>query len=210
MDPLTALSIASSVVQFVDFGSKLLSNSRKLYKSSHGILSENLDIEDVTQDLRSLLQGLKRKLPEDRLLRNVPPSDAGQRSDDDEALDHLCRRSVTIAEDLLKRLNKLTVKPLNEDGQDDVSVPLPEIAKSRRDRAWRLLGGSEMEPPRKMQFRKWESFRKALEASWDKKEIETTAATLREYRSEMEFRILVRFRRVLTTNAGVLVWLIRD
>ncbi|KAK7908824.1 hypothetical protein PG985_016127 [Apiospora marii] len=43
-------------------------------------------------------------------------------------------------------------------------------------------------------FRKWESFRKSLEAVWSKREIEEMAAALRDPRDEMEFRILVSFR----------------
>jgi hypothetical protein len=41
MDPLTALSVAACVVQFVDYGTKLLSKGRELYKSADGALWEN-------------------------------------------------------------------------------------------------------------------------------------------------------------------------
>jgi hypothetical protein len=36
MDPLSALSLAGTVVQFVDFGTKLLLNSKEIYSSTHG------------------------------------------------------------------------------------------------------------------------------------------------------------------------------
>jgi hypothetical protein len=52
MSPLTALSVAASISQFVDFGSKFLSSSRKLYQSADGTLRENLDTEIVMADLR--------------------------------------------------------------------------------------------------------------------------------------------------------------
>ena len=56
MEALTALSVASSVIQFVDFGCKLLSQSRQLYKSAEGILTENVDIEILTQDLINMIK----------------------------------------------------------------------------------------------------------------------------------------------------------
>ncbi|KAF8851727.1 hypothetical protein BDZ45DRAFT_808104 [Acephala macrosclerotiorum] len=38
MDPLSALSLASTIIQLVDFGSKLLSKSVQLYKATNGTL----------------------------------------------------------------------------------------------------------------------------------------------------------------------------
>ena len=107
MDPFTALSIATSVVSFVDFGSKLLSNSRKLYKSTNGVLTENVDIDTITTDIATLVQGLRRKLPQHRPLSNPPPTSASV--EDDEALDLMCQRCVEIAEELMFRLDKLRV-----------------------------------------------------------------------------------------------------
>jgi hypothetical protein len=59
LDALTALSVASSIVQFVDFGAKLLSDTRELYKSSDGCLIEHGEVAKVTTDLKELSLGLK-------------------------------------------------------------------------------------------------------------------------------------------------------
>ncbi|RDW84270.1 hypothetical protein BP6252_01860 [Coleophoma cylindrospora] len=213
MEALTALSVASSVIQFVDFGSKLLSNTRKLYKSSQGVLTENVDVEIITHDLSSLTLGLRRKLPQNRRLGTVG-SDANPASEDDEALDVLCARCVEIAEELMKRLSKLKVKSIEAKGnegkegegeekahEEESNLPSPfsklraTKTRSRRFRTVVLADGSEAsEQPEFLQFRRWDSFRKALEASWDKKEIDALATTLREFRSEIEFRTLVSFR----------------
>ena len=107
MDPLTALSVATSVVSFVDFGSKLLSKSRKLYKSSNGVLTENVDLHVIALDIATLAQGLQRKLPEHRPLSN--PSKGSATFEDDGALDHMCRRCVEIASELMAHLDKLKV-----------------------------------------------------------------------------------------------------
>jgi hypothetical protein len=107
MDPLTALSVATSVISFVDFGSRLLSKSRKLYKSSNGVLTENVDLHIIALDIATLAQGLRRKLPEHRPLSD--PSKGSATFEDDGALDHMCRRCVEIASELMARLDKLKV-----------------------------------------------------------------------------------------------------
>jgi hypothetical protein len=199
MEALTALSIASSVITFVDFGSKLLSNSKKLYKAPNGALSSVVDIETITSDLMTLTQSLRRKLPEHRA-----PSDSLHASqeqvEDVEALDNLCIRSIEIAEELKRRLYKLKLNP-KVPAVDQSETDQTTDGGSRRSKQYlkshALFGtnGSKRgDEVRSRQFKRWDSFRKALEASWSKDEIEEMAATLREFRGEIEFRILVSFR----------------
>jgi hypothetical protein len=44
LDPITALSIAAAVAQFVVFGTELISKARR-YKSANRVLSENVELE---------------------------------------------------------------------------------------------------------------------------------------------------------------------
>ncbi len=60
MDPLTALSLAGTIVQFVDFGCKLLAKGRELYKSSTGVLTVNEELELTTTDLRALIEKMQK------------------------------------------------------------------------------------------------------------------------------------------------------
>jgi hypothetical protein len=113
IDPLTALSVASSVIQFVDFGSKLLSFSRQLYKSKEGVLTENVDVKTITEDITTLVKGLRGKLPEHRGISVLKPSEDGK------ALDKLCRRCVSITEELITRLQKLKVKKKKSEGKEE-------------------------------------------------------------------------------------------
>jgi hypothetical protein len=55
MDPLTALSLAGTIVQFVDFGSRLFTDSREFYKSTTGTLKANEVLELIISDLRALV-----------------------------------------------------------------------------------------------------------------------------------------------------------
>jgi hypothetical protein len=62
MDPLNALSVASSVVQFVDFGRQLLSASYEIYRSPSGISSKNVDLRTISKDLTDLVAQIKEKV----------------------------------------------------------------------------------------------------------------------------------------------------
>jgi hypothetical protein len=60
LDPFTALNLAAAVVQFVDFGSKILSDSSAIYKS--GSTSEREDIKSITMNLAALADRIRHDL----------------------------------------------------------------------------------------------------------------------------------------------------
>ncbi|KAK8090418.1 hypothetical protein PG997_005379 [Apiospora hydei] len=209
MDALSALSVAGTIITFVDFGGKLLSNTRKLYKSKDGALGSFVDIEVVTSDLIALLEGLKKRTPESHLPSGRQYHVLGS-DEDDEALDKICVRCIALAEELAARLNRLKLATAPQDGKTQTGTGSPPKSASNPSKSPALLahmvlgaeGSKKNERARAPAFRKWESFRKALEAVWSKREIEEMAAALRDLRDEMEFRILVSFRRSLHTVAG--------
>ncbi|QKX61547.1 uncharacterized protein TRUGW13939_08699 [Talaromyces rugulosus] len=138
MDPLTALSVAGSTIQFVDFGSRLVSKTQKLYKSADGVLTEHIHLEVIIADLGTLLKGLQRKLPEHRQLYNNQTV-----IEDDEALDNLCRRSVEIAEELMRRLEKLMISPRTRQGLDSENgEPECDVLKQQNQSALANLESS--------------------------------------------------------------------
>jgi hypothetical protein len=51
MDPLTALSVAAAVVQFVDYGSRLLSRTWQIYKTSSWETKETVTLSTISADL---------------------------------------------------------------------------------------------------------------------------------------------------------------
>lgn len=58
LDPLTALGLVTSVVQFVHFGTKLISKGMEIYKSTEGVLSDHAEQAAIS----SRLAGLTRRL----------------------------------------------------------------------------------------------------------------------------------------------------
>ncbi|KAF2138031.1 uncharacterized protein K452DRAFT_353274 [Aplosporella prunicola CBS 121167] len=61
MEALAAIGLAGNIAQFLDFGFRILSQSRELYRSGSGSLQENIDLENVTTDLERLVEGLAVK-----------------------------------------------------------------------------------------------------------------------------------------------------
>ena len=51
MDPVSALGVAAAAVQFVDFGSRLLSNTLETYKNATGQSTRNMELSVISQDL---------------------------------------------------------------------------------------------------------------------------------------------------------------
>ena len=157
MDPVSALSLASNVIAFVDFSCKLVSQSRQIYRSVNGALSDKVIVESLAQDLVSLTTNLQKSLQE----KGPHAFETFEEfySGDDLALEDLCRRCRNIAGQLLDSLNKLKVRE-----------------------------GST--------HRSWESFKKALRATWNHEEMKLLADQLAEVRSEIEFRVLITFRYI--------------
>lgn len=58
MDPMSALVVATAVVQFVDYGTKIVSKGRELYQSASGALARNEDLETDSRRLRELVTSM--------------------------------------------------------------------------------------------------------------------------------------------------------
>ena len=100
LDPLTALSIASSVIQIVDFGCKLVSETQEIYSSASGATKDNVTSREITKDIKLLYQDLVRK---NQAFQRLGP--------DDIALGKLVDSCAGEAEALMKLLEELKVSP---------------------------------------------------------------------------------------------------
>ena len=98
LDPLSSLSLASSVVQFIDFSCKLLSDGLELYAT--GALEKNDGLEQITKNLARVTEGLTGK--------NIPPEEP--RSGDELALEELAGSCKVLADQLLDILLGLRPK----------------------------------------------------------------------------------------------------
>ena len=102
LDPLTAISLASSIVQLTDFGIKVVSGSLRLYYSENGLDMEKSNLEGSTSRLRTY---------NDKVLASVERSgEASSVSGDQKDLIILAQRCREVATDLLLELDSLKVK----------------------------------------------------------------------------------------------------
>ena len=102
LDPLTAISLASAVVQFTDFGLKLVRGSVELYYSTDGTDEERSSIESHSSHVGNLA---------DKVLFPLENSiDNGPASVDEEELRGLAEACKKIASDLVSLLDGLKVK----------------------------------------------------------------------------------------------------
>ena len=102
LDPLTAIGLASNIVQFVDFGAKILSTSRELHQSESGATVKNLEIEAMTLHLTGLVGQLsKHSLDSTSFQRRKEQSPA------EKSLRGLAEICESIARELIKTLGSI-------------------------------------------------------------------------------------------------------
>lgn len=104
MEPLSALSVAAAVVQFVDYGTGIVAKGRKLYKSAEGALTENIELGIASVRLQRLSGTLQ-----DSLRRGQQGLQRGPLNESDQALEDICRACVEVSKELVDRLEKLKV-----------------------------------------------------------------------------------------------------
>jgi hypothetical protein len=83
IDPLSALSVAASVVQFVEFAHKIVSKGRQLYDSPNGALHNNEETETITKRLQALTGMLKKSIEEIPRTKRAPTARAAKRLKDE-------------------------------------------------------------------------------------------------------------------------------
>jgi hypothetical protein len=109
MDGLSALSVAASVAQFIEFGYGLVSKSKEIYTSADGALIQHIETESATNRLIELNERIKASLHLENYA-HVPRSVSAQ---DESPLKDICDGCISVSAELLSRLEKLKL----QDGQ---------------------------------------------------------------------------------------------
>lgn len=165
MDPITALSVSASIVQFVDFSVKLVSKGYEIYRAPDGALQENLTIEILTADFRKC---------SDKILESIQPS-----------------VNLTSSEKMLldeRQTDETTSIVINELALKEICYGCDEVAKELLAKLERLKfrEGSR--------YRIAKSVRQTLKLVWSKEDIDATSQRLKNYREQLNTRILVSIR----------------
>jgi hypothetical protein len=111
LDPVIAVALAGNVMQFIDFGCRLLSKSIDLYHSFNGISAENSELEFVARDVQDLISPL-RLSAEARSTTPAPDSleQSTQISPAASTILSVLKSCDAIANELLSAVEELKVK----------------------------------------------------------------------------------------------------
>jgi hypothetical protein len=93
MDPLSAIGLASNVIQFVEFAGKLIGEAQEAYESVDGVSQRTANVENIAVDLLELYQQLKR---------SAWQAPSAQTSAAELQLQRLITESTQVAEKLLQ------------------------------------------------------------------------------------------------------------
>lgn len=169
MDPLSSIGLAGNIVQFVDFGTKIIVQGRELYKS--GSLGLNAQVEAVTDDLLDFNTKFQHSSRVQDAAR--PPTE------NDLAMRKLCDECDEIAQQLLARLARLKPKLLPPSNVNASSSTYQKESFSKRlkehGRAIEKMGNS---------------LRLGLLSVWNRREMEEMAERLENFRSAIQTRML--------------------
>lgn len=174
MDPLTAFGLSANVFQVVNFSIDLVSHGYHIYKSTDGTLGEFSDIEKLATDLSDCNTLLLNYLHRIDAVRQSP----------------LVRGDSTTT---LVTGNETPSKPqrfVNADEQAlaDLCRDCNRIADTLLFKLLKVKlkpGSSKIE---------WKAAAKAFRVAWDRSEIESINSRLRQYREQLNTRLLLSVR----------------
>jgi hypothetical protein len=99
MDPLSALGVAASIVQFLQFGCCLVSKTRQIHND--GALLDHAECENATKRLLGLTGSVEKSLKEIEQLGTLSP--------DSSALKNVCSNCIVLSNELLGRFDRLKI-----------------------------------------------------------------------------------------------------
>ncbi|KAK3368656.1 hypothetical protein B0H63DRAFT_455414 [Podospora didyma] len=172
-DPISALSLAAAVVQFVDFSRQIVCKSKTLYRSTTGVLRENLETETVTMRLREITDHL-------RATTTTATSTTAATYAASLRVEQLRTECFEVSDKLMQKLHQLRVPTLQR----------PQVTTL-----------FQKAPPPPSEHRAWKSFRQALKSVWSKAEIDGMASRLAAIRAQLDTEVLVSSNQILISLA---------
>lgn len=144
MDPMTVLSIAAAVVQFVDFGTSLLSSAREVYKSASGQPQDVVQLTTIVDDLSQFSKSIQEA--SDKVKSTTKSYDRSE-----ENLSRVCANCLQTCTEIRAAVSNLgRVKPSKSAvpssifgrqidaprGFQSIEIALKNLASSKQMRAW--------------------------------------------------------------------------
>ncbi len=96
LDPISGLTVAATVVQFVDFSKRIVCKTKDIYNSVDGVAVENKETETVTIRLKEMAEELQMEKP--GFQEHMSPR-----------LKSICAQCVAASDELVSHLSLLKV-----------------------------------------------------------------------------------------------------
>ena len=158
LEGLAALGFASNIVQFVEFGCRLFSQSKELYRSSSGLLDEAVELDNITQSLSRL---------SDSLIFEHQPLSHGSDIELGDGVEHI------------PPMQPASALGINS-GETDL-VLIATDCKKVADELSEALKQLKVESPRK----KWQCFRVTLKRIWKPERIDDMSRRMERLSRQM-------------------------
>ncbi|KAI1421707.1 hypothetical protein F5Y12DRAFT_688017 [Xylaria sp. FL1777] len=168
MDPLSILGLTASIVQLVDFSTRVLNHWTKLFRQDSTLTYHHINI--VTEDFEKLMSSLKRQIDDARIV-------GGHLDPDEQELLKLANECDKVVQELLKGAR---------DGIEKANIPRLGHEKTSQEVKKGQVQGS-WAPPRNV----LKSLRAALALAWGSKRVDELQDQLNGYRGEILSRLLV-------------------
>lgn len=188
MDPVSGLSIAANVMQVVDFSIKIISHTTQIYKAADGMVDDLRDVEKLATDLadcNTLLLADLRRIDPERHSSLVPLQHRGSNT------------TKTLVSQATPPMRPIQLENANPDER-----ALADICQDCNNIANTLLLKLEevrYKPEPTSKKNEWKAARKAIRFAWEHNEIDAIHSRLRQYREQLNTRLLFSVRWVFTS-----------
>ncbi|KAI1325257.1 hypothetical protein F5Y16DRAFT_378335 [Xylariaceae sp. FL0255] len=172
MDPLSILGLTASIVQLVDFSTRVLNHWAKLFKNESELKYRHINI--VTEDFQKLMSSMRRQI------ENARKAGADLDPDEQELL-KLANECDKVVQELLKGARH---------GIEKASMP-----NSGHEKTSQQVKKGQAMGARAPQQNRLRNLRAALALAWGSKRVDELQGQLAQYRSEILSRLLVTMNK---------------
>ncbi|EPE25403.1 P-loop containing nucleoside triphosphate hydrolase [Glarea lozoyensis ATCC 20868] len=123
MDPLSALSLAAAIAQFIDYGSKIVSQTKEIADLGSSVNVQHLST--ITNDIKGINSSLKRQL-------KVDVKSSATLSQEALDLQSLAIRCNEIAQELVECLTKVTITGDKKDTWTSIRAAIKTVWTSQQ------------------------------------------------------------------------------
>jgi len=208
MDPFSSLSIAAAVVQFLEFGTKLVSGTCKIYRSQDGSSKEISELSRRTERLGALASSVTCSPPTTKaqhpiiipriaadsstpetLPQGQRPGHEDPREENKFSPESARRRLTKLSNSLASIAAHGASTPSERSEKEESLNAIATDCKITADELSQSIAQLTVEK-RRHDLKAFDSFRQALQNEWGKRKLQKMEAVLNKYQSDMTLHLV--------------------